>query len=153
MKGSFSATDQEKNAKLLLDITGRGLGMSAAAFRELPEIKYAKGGVFARLEEAFEYVRNHIVFPVELPAFDPSVCQTLTTDKNALETFEEFPEGGDQMLYAGGIGGTIWIRTRPFPVNILKKPFAVVGFLSDGRAVIKQSYHSFLRQFLPDPEE
>lgn len=152
MKGTFSKTDQEKNAKLLIDMTGRGLGMSAKAFREIPEIKYAKGAI-DRLKEALKYVSNNLEFPVELPAFDPSVCQTLMTDKNALETYNEFPEGENQLLFAGGPGGTIWTRVDPdFPVGVLHMPFAVIGFTDTGHAVIRQSYMKFLRQFLPDPE-
>jgi hypothetical protein len=152
VKGTFSQVDQEKNAKLLVDMTGRGLGMSAKAFKEIPEIKYAKGPI-ERLKEALKYVANNVVFPVELPAFDPSICQTLMTDKNVLETYDEFPEGENQMLFAGGPGGTIWMAVSPdFPVGTLHEPFSVIGFTSADKAVIRQSYIKFLRQFLPDPE-
>ena len=154
MKGTatFSMTDQEKNAKLLIDLTGRGLGMSARAFRELPEIKYAKGNI-ERLKESLKYVANHVTFPAELPAFDPSVCQTLMTDKNALETYNEFTEGDNQLLFAGGPGGTLWMCVHSdFPIGALREPFTVVGFTTIGKAVIRQSYMKFLRQFLPDPE-
>lgn len=152
MKGTFSQVDQEKNAKLLIDFTGRGLGMSAKSFREIPEIKYAKGQI-ERLKAALKYVSDNLVFPVELPAFDPSICQTLVTDKNALDTYNEFPEGGSQLLFAGGPGGTIWMKVSPdFPVGALHAPFAVIGFTDDGNAVVRQSYMKFLRQFLPDTE-
>ena len=151
MKAAFGYKDQEKNAKLILDLTAHGFGMSSKAFKELPEIKPAQDA-FQRMRKALEFVQNNMQFPAELPAFDPSVSQTPTTDGQAVGMYEEF-KADNQILYAGGNGGTIWMRVSPdFPVGIMKYPFAVVGFTSDGHAVLRQSYVGFLRQFLPDSE-
>lgn len=147
MKERFSSADREKNAKLPADMTGRALGMSAGAFRELPELAAARDEA-ERLAAALRFVAGKVAFPAGLPAFEPVVCETLATDRDAVAGYEENPEEARLLLWAGGPGGTLWMCVGPeFAVGTLNAPFAVVGFTSAGRAVLRLSYLAFLRQF------
>lgn len=148
----FGKRDRELNERLLLKLTARGLGMSARALSELPEIRCMDTQA-GKLKAALELIANNVQFPVELPAFDPSVCQTPMSDKAALELYDEF--GCDhQLLYAGGSNGTIWIGVcTDCPLGVFKKPFFVIGTTRDGKAVVKQEYVKFLRQFTEIPDD
>lgn len=148
---TFPKKDQEKNARLITDLTARGLGMSRKTFLEIPEIRFTPGPL-EKMKKALEYVSDKVVFPAELPAFEPDVAQTPMTDKMAVGLYGEF-DGNNQILYAGGSGGTIWFKVSPdFPVGVLEPPFVAVGTTGKGDFVLKQQYIAFLRQFLPDPE-
>jgi len=152
MRAVFRKDEQELNAKLLVKLTARGLGMSAKAFRELPQIM-EQPTENDKLKAAVDFVVNNVMFPPELPAFDPSICQSPMTDKGVLELYEEFDDRSNQVLYAGGANGTIWMKVdKDCPMGVLEEPYAMIGRTEDGGVVVKQEYVKFLRQFLPEEQ-
>lgn len=151
MTGAFGKRDVDLNARLILKMTARGLGFSVKSLLE--RIGMSFGSETEKMRAALNFASDTLVLPVEMPAFDPSVCQSPTTDSRVIGIYDEFADSNSQFLYPGGASGTIWFKVDGmFPVGVLSAPFCSIGKTESGHVVLKQSYVQFLRQFLPMEE-
>lgn len=146
--------DTERNAKLLVSMTAKGLGMAVSWLRSRGRVR-SKPTESGKLKAALSIAAELLDVPPGLPPFDPSVCQDLMTNAKAIALYDEFPERSQQILFAGGKAGTIWMKVgSSIPFSDFSKPLFVVGWTADDCAVVRQDYIDFLRQYAkPVPED
>lgn len=151
-------TAAAKNAKLLVDLTAKGMCCTIKRFRSLTPIAEATNE-HTKLKAAIKLVHDFVPFPNSISGFSPSVCQEPMTDLKAVAVYDEFPDAYHQILFAGGTAGTIWSKVPAgCALNVFPLPYSVVGFCGfGGFAIVRQSYVDYIRQFLqngcPLPED